>query len=131
MYKNVMSKKIKMTAREVAVFNAPSKPPSDEERQRHREKFRSVASLSRRDFVMSITKAGILPVNEAVLAARGEWPNAFASAISSMDEDAKLEVQIDWASATEIRRNHPIIDVLATSVNLTPEQVDALFGYDG
>ncbi len=37
------------------------------------------------------------------------------------------EVQITWARALEIRRDNPIIEAMASSLNLTSAQIDDLF----
>lgn len=40
----------------------------------------------------------------------------------------RIEAKARWASATTIKRDAPIIEALAAFKNLTPKQVDALFG---
>lgn len=43
--------------------------------------------------------------------------------IAAMGEEAK----ITWEFATEITRNHPMIDAMAQTFNLTSEQIDQFF----
>lgn len=90
--------------------------------------WRATASIARGPFCLNLMAAGILPPAEAVLAAKGEWPATFAAAITGLTEAQAAAAQIDWASATTIRRNHPMIATLAAQAGLADAQVDALFG---
>ena len=90
--------------------------------------WRGRASLYRRDFCIALKRAGILPVAEAIAAAKGDWPTTFETALSSLTQDEQDEAQIEWASVIEIRRSHPIIAMLGVAAGLTDVQVDTLFG---
>ena len=95
------------------------------------EDIRAGASLDLIDFIKALVVAGILPPAEAIAASKGEWPATFASALSSMSDAAKVDAQIEWGAARTIRRNHPLIEMLAADANLSAAQVDALFGING
>lgn len=91
--------------------------------------WRETAQLLRRDFVLALVAGGILPSAEAVAAARGEWPATFDAFLANLDGQQQLEIQVEWASASQINRGHPMIDLLAAEAGLTAEQADTLFGY--
>jgi hypothetical protein len=44
-----------------------------------------------------------------------------------IDEQADEATRIYWTESTIFERNHPLIEQVATALNLTSEQVDALF----
>lgn len=90
--------------------------------------WRATASMSRGAFCSALIDAGVLPPSEAVTASRGEWPATFAKALDGMSEVAAAKAAIEWATATTIRRNHPIIAMLAAFSKMTDAQVDTLFG---
>lgn len=48
-------------------------------------------------------------------------------AINGMDEPNKSTARIEWEYATELRRDHPLIAGLAAELQLSEQQVDALF----
>lgn len=96
-----------------------------------RTNWRETAELSKRDFLLAVSAAKILPPDEAIAAARGDWPDTFQAAISSLPEADQTAAKIEWAATTSVSRNHSIIALLATAADLSDEQVDALFGYDG
>ena len=93
--------------------------------------WRTKAYVSRFQFCETLAATGILPKLEAIAAAKGEWPETFATALSGLTTDQGFGAQLEWATAATIRRDHPTITMLAApdNANLTPEQVDALFGW--
>tara|TARA_R110000782_G_scaffold21707_1_gene58147 strand:+ start:70 stop:600 length:531 start_codon:yes stop_codon:yes gene_type:complete len=92
------------------------------------EDIRAGASLDLIDFINALVGAGILPPAEAIDAAKGNWPATFSAALAGMPDAQKVAAQIEWAAVQRIRRNHPLIAMLAAAANLTEAQVDALFG---
>lgn len=90
--------------------------------------WRATASMPRGAFCSALIDAGVLPPSEAIAASRGEWPATFVRALDGMSEVAAAKAEIEWATATTIRRNHPIITMLAAFSKMTDAQVDALFG---
>ena len=110
---------------DVAVYVAPT-PPTEVEVL---TAWRARAKLSRRDFCIALKRTGVLSAGQAVQAAKGDWPQAFAGALDQLPKDAQEEAEIEWAAVQEIRRNHPMIALLGSAANMTDEQVDALFGW--
>lgn len=106
---------------------APYVGPTDEEL---RAGWRASAFLSRMEFVLACKRAGILSTDEAIEAAKGDWPASFADALADpdvgMDPD---EAQIIWAAASQVERLHPLIAAVQTHRDMTDDEVDALFGY--
>ena len=95
-----------------------------------REQFRETAAIERSDFFMNTTAAGHMTKEDAVLAASGTWPATFDPALNGMTPDEQAAAKVAFTH-TVYRRNHELIELLRNYMGLTPEQVDALFGYDG
>lgn len=91
--------------------------------------WRQTASISRKDFCVWLFRNGILSAAESVVAAKGDWPDTFAESLSSMSDDEKVEAQIDWATANNVLRSHHLLDALRVKANLSPEVLDAAFGW--
>lgn len=93
--------------------------------------WREVASLKRRDFVKAAVYAGILPKEQAAQAARGDWPSAFNSALEEMpDDDARLDAEIDWATADNVTRNGLLLSAVQDAASVSDEQLDEMFGWN-
>ena len=92
------------------------------------EDIRAGASLDLIDFITALVGAGILPPADGIDAAKGNWPATFAAALAGMPDAQKVAAQIEWAAVQRIRRNHPLIAMLASAARLSDAQVDALFG---
>lgn len=43
------------------------------------------------------------------------------------DDTARRAAQIDWTSATDVRRDWPLVASIAQALSLTDQQIDALF----
>jgi hypothetical protein len=43
------------------------------------------------------------------------------------DDTARRVAQIDWTSATEVRRDWPLVAAIAQALHMTDAQIDALF----
>lgn len=95
------------------------------------EDLRAAASLPRSDFLLRCVAVGILTPQDALLAARGEIPGAFATVVDGWTEAERFEVQLRWAALSEVDRNHPMILSLADQMGITAGQLDALFGIPG
>lgn len=94
------------------------------------DQWRAGASVSRRDFCLALYGAGILPKDQAILAAKGDWPPAFDAFLTGLTDAEATAAQIEWASVRRIHRAHPMIEGLAGLAGLTPDQVDTLFRCD-
>lgn len=71
------------------------------------------AEVSLSSFRIAVRKAGLFDAVEA--------------AIASLTGDDKIEAEEKWNRANVIRRDHPMLSQLAAGLNLTNEQVDAIF----
>jgi hypothetical protein len=99
--------------------------------QKARENFRADAALPKVSFIMAAVRLGFLASEDAVRAARGEWPASFDEALSAMPEEERLGAQVTWASITEVRRNAPLLMRIGAVKGISAEQFDAMFGYAG
>jgi len=102
---------------------APPAPPDQ------LDLWRASAVLSRRNFCIACFRAGLLSADDAVIAAKGEWPAAFDKALTGMAADRVTEAKIEWAAVTEIRRNAPLLKAVQAVTRVTDGQIDALFGW--
>jgi len=94
-------------------------------------RWRGNAALSRRNFCLACFRAGLLSADDAVIAAKGEWPASFDKALTGMTADRAAEAKIEWAAVTEIRRDAPLLKAVQVATSVTDGQIDALFGWDG
>jgi hypothetical protein len=92
------------------------------------EVIRAEMVISRGAFCLALAGAGVLPPVEAIDAAKGNWPATFAAALTGLSDAEGFGAQIEWATAQNIRRTHPLLAVLAAAAGLSDAQVDALFG---
>lgn len=98
MFKMVNGVRVQMTAQEEADFLAASVPPS-----------LVPQSVTPRQARLALSAAGLLgTVNDAV----------------AVSDDS---TRISWEYATEVRRDNPLIAQVASGLNLTDAQIDALF----
>lgn len=102
------------------------KKASDIEAEKELDRKRNM-KVSRRDFCINLKRANILSASDAISAAKGEWPSALITALSSLTVDEADEAKIEWAAAQEIHRTHPMIILLQDYIGLTDAQVDSLF----
>jgi hypothetical protein len=70
--------------------------------------------------VISMRQARLVLLSEGLLA-------QVDATIAAMDEPARSAAQIEWEYATELRRDNPLVVAMQASMNLTDEQVDAMF----
>lgn len=70
-------------------------------------------SISMRQARLALLQAGLLSSVEA--------------AIDAIAEPARTAARIEWEYATEMKRDHTLIETLAVGLSLTPEQIDQLF----
>lgn len=93
--------------------------------------FRETATLSKQDFCFALAKKGILTANDAIEAAKGNWPAAFETAFAGVDADEALKAKIEWASTTTVYRSYPMLEPLAKKADITSDDLDVMFGYEG
>lgn len=92
--------------------------------------WRAQAWLTRAEFIRSLRAHAILTFDDALNAAKGAWPTAFAGALSGLPTPMAEAAQLDWALATSIARQNPLfLAVLAfhaASAGLDTTAADAL-----
>jgi len=94
------------------------------------QEWRESASLTRTKFCLSAKRAGLLTPDDALLASKGGWPRAFANALDALPVNIDLvDAQITWAATTQVSRMDPVLTAVAEANQITPEQVDAIFGW--
>lgn len=71
-------------------------------------------SVSMRQAKRALLNAGLLDAADMAIA-------------GIANETARRTAQIDWTSATEVRRDWPLVGTIAQALSLTDEQIDALF----
>lgn len=91
---------------------------------------RSTASLTRREFCLALAVSGVLQPEDAIAAAKGEWPAVMDSFLSFLDRAQSTDAQIEWAATGSIDRLHPFVLSLASWLGLSDQQLDDLFGVD-
>lgn len=96
-----------------------------------RTQFRASATMTKKDFCFELAKRGILSADDAIDAAKGNWPAAFEAAFAGVDADEVLKAKIEWASTTTVYRSYPMLEPLAKKANITSNDLDVMFGYSG
>lgn len=109
-----------VVATDVAPFVAPDDATL-------RAQWRPTAKLWRGEFCKALEKLGILPLEEAVSAAKGDWPASFNPLLSQVEDPA--DALITWATAQQIERLHPLFEAVRQFHQMTPEESDAMFGF--
>ena len=89
---------------------------------------RAGAALTRREFCLALATASVLQPEDAIAAAKGEWPSVMGGFLSFLDPDQSTDAQIEWAATGSIDRLHPFVLSLASWVGLSDQQLDDLFG---
>jgi hypothetical protein len=99
------------------------------------EQLRATASMSRAKFAIAAYRAGLITEQEAEDWAGGTAIPAWVSdtidgAIEAghIPTEERLPVRVAVRTQDRIGRTDRLIPILAQSADLTPEQVDALFG---
>lgn len=93
--------------------------------------WRAEASLSRRAFLQAAHDAGYIDAATRLEAAQGRWPSALAGALSGMSDSERTAAEIEWAETPRVRRDHPLMALVAVHLGLSDAEVDALFGWTG
>ena len=89
---------------------------------------RAGSTLTRREFCLVLATAGVLQPEDAIAAAKGEWPTVMGGFLSFLDPDQSTDAQIEWAATGSIERLHPFVLSLASWVGLSDQHLDDLFG---
>lgn len=92
------------------------------------EQMRVRAWLDKSDLLIKLAMLQLLTPEEAEQAAEGVIPASIAGVMGSLSPEEQLAARIKWRTDSVISRNHPVIVAAAYGMDLTPEQVDELFG---
>lgn len=76
-------------------------------------KIRESAIIPKWAFCSALRKIRLLPANEAIQAARGDWPATFQSFTSFLPEDQAADAQIKWAAVSSVQYSDPLLQALA------------------
>ena len=89
---------------------------------------RAILSTSRAALSLKLRKLDVFSQEEAIQAARGEFPKKLGDIIAKHEPKLSLEdAEILWAGMTTIDRTDPISEALRKHLNQTPVQMDELF----
>ena len=97
----------------LAEHTDPDTAPDVETEPPTLDQIRATATMTKREFCRKLLALGILPPDEALSAARGDWPATFAAYTAGMDALASADAQIEWAGATSVDYAHPMLHGLA------------------
>lgn len=115
---------------EDSAFEIPEKTP--EELSAELEAWREVATLSKAQFCLRANAFGLLTEDEMLTAASGGWPDSFADAFASLPTNiTEAQAKAVWAAVAEVYRNDPVLNAVAAAKGISPETLDAIFGWQG
>lgn len=84
--------------------------------------------ISTRQFLIAAAIAGIITQQEAVDAAMtGAVPAAIEAVFGALPNEEQFAARITWAKMTVIPRDDHLVRVVATSLNMTEQQMDDFF----
>ena len=89
---------------------------------------RETTTITRRALCMACRDVGLFTNEDAIAAARGEWPALLMAALDGLTDNQKADAQMEWSDVTTVRRMSPLILLLQWHLDYTDAQVDALFG---
>lgn len=91
---------------------------------------REGANLTRREFCIVLFEQGVLTAEDALSAAKGEWPTATDSFLSFLTPEQSSTIQIEWAATSVIERLNPFVLTLGSWLGLSDIELDTLFGVE-
>lgn len=103
-------------------------PRSEEDIRAELNSLRMATSISKSEFLQACMATGLLSPAEAATASRGDIPEAFRSAISTMSSEQQDMVAVIWPAVTRIDRMDPLILAVAKAQGITDQQLDQIFG---
>lgn len=107
-------------------------PRTSAERQAALYAAREAASLDKSDLLIRMAMAGMLPPEDAEIAAGGIIPPTIQAALDALPPEvfppeAQMIARIKWRSDTVISRVNPVIVLAAAALGITETQMDAIF----
>jgi hypothetical protein len=95
------------------------------------EQLRANASMSRAKFLQACVAAGVIEPSVAEEAASGVWPSAFDEFLTGLSVEQRIEAKATWVDGQRVRRDSPILALIAAEQGVTDEQLDIIFGISG
>ena len=89
---------------------------------------RAAATLPRDQFLIAVADMGIITEAVAEEASTGAWPSAFDTFLSGLTVAQRITAKATWADGGDVRRNNPILALIAEDQEVTDAQLDTLFG---
>ena len=91
------------------------------------------ASMDKSDLLITLAMAGILPAEDAEIAAAGTIPPTIQAVLDELPPEvfppeAAMVARIKWRSDNVISRVNPVIVLAAAALGMTDEQLDEIFG---
>jgi len=108
----------------------PFAPPEPTPEQ-VKETQRANASMSRAKFLQACVAAGVIEPSVAEEAASGVWPSAFDGFLTGLSVEQRIEAKATWVDGQRVRRDSPILALIAAEQGVTNEQLDTMFGITG
>lgn len=93
---------------------------------------RAVTSMDRSELLIRMALAGMMPAEDAEIAAGGVIPPTIQAALDALPPEvfppeAQMIARIKWRSDNVISRVNPVIVLAAAALGVTDEQMDAIF----
>jgi len=95
------------------------------------EELRVTSSMSRAKFLQACVTAGIITEDVAEEAASGVWPSAFDTFLTGLTVEKRIEAKATWVDGQRVRRDSPILALIAAEQGVTDGQLDQMFGIGG
>ena len=92
------------------------------------EEIRAEASIDKGDFCKQLIMLEVLSPSDGIEASKGEWPSAMNEFLEYMDDEQKIDAQIDWSTSQNVGRDHWLVLFMISMEVMTATEVDALFG---
>lgn len=92
------------------------------------EQIRATAAIDRALFCNRLAEQGVLTDDEAISAAKGDWPAAMLSFLGFLTTAQQRDAQITWASCATVERNHWLVLSMISLGIVTEAVADSVFG---
>lgn len=92
------------------------------------EEKRAAAAMERSAFLVACVAAGVITEAEAEEAADGSWPATFDAFLGNMTTLMRIEAKAKWSQRGVVRRDSPLLTLVAAEKGVSDEALDAIFG---
>lgn len=89
---------------------------------------RERTSLDKSELLTRMLISGLLPVSDIEAAGEGRIPPSLEPALAMLPPEAQVVARIKWRNDPVISRTNPVIVLAGAALNMSEEQLDALFG---